>query len=87
MADPVYINAVVMLQTVRKNISVLTSREVKNSVLARKAQVQVGTPTEADFIDMVSKGTLVNCPVTPVDIVKARHMFGPDLPGVKIKTV
>ena len=47
----------------------------------------MGTPIEADFIDMVSKGTLVNFPIDQVDISNARHMFGPNLPGVKIKTV
>ena len=47
----------------------------------------MGTPTEADFIEMVKKGTLTNCPVTPVDIADACHVFGPDLPGIKSKTV
>ena len=65
----------------------LTDREVKKSSLARKSQVRLGTPTEANFIDMVSKGNLANFPVTPVDISNARHMFGPDLPGVKINTM
>ena len=41
---------------------------------------------EADFIKMVSKGTLTNYPVTPVDISNARHVFGTDLPGIKSKT-
>ena len=57
------------------------------AVLDRKAQACVGTPTEADFIEMVSKGTLTNCPVTPADIVNARNVFGNDLPGIKSNTV
>ena len=65
----------------------LISTEVKKAVLACKAQVRVGTSTEAYFIDMVSKETLKNCPVTLVDIANTRHMFGPDLPGVKINTL
>ena len=36
---------------------------------------------------MVIKGTLTNCPVTSVDISNARHVFGPDLPGVNSNTV
>ena len=60
---------------------------MKKDFLARKAQARVGTPTEADFIDMVSKGTPSNFPVTPVDISNSFHMFGHDIPGVKIKTV
>ena len=65
----------------------LTIREVKKYVLARKAQARVGTPMEADFIEMVSKGTLTNCSVTLVDIANTRHVFGPDLPGIKSNTV
>ena len=65
----------------------LTDREVKKSSLARKSQVRVGTPTEANFIDVVCKGTLANFPVTPVDISNVCRIFGPDIPGVKIKTV
>ena len=78
MADPAHKDAVVMLQTVRANMKGLTSCEVKKSVLAQKAQVRVATPTEAGFIEMVSKFTLTNCPVTPVDIANARHVFGTD---------
>ena len=60
---------------------------MKKAILARKARARVRTPTEADFIDMVSKVTLVNCPVIIFDIANACHMFGPDLLGVKINTV
>ena len=76
-----------MLQTVLENMAGLTAREVKKAVLALKDQAQLGTPTEADFIDMVSKGTLKTFPVTLVDIANSLHMFVPDLPVVKIKTV
>ena len=87
MADPSHKDKVVMLQTVRVNMKGLNSPEVKKAVMARKEQARVVTPTEADFIEMVSKGTLTNCPVTPVDIANACHVFGPDLPGIKSKTV
>ena len=87
MADSAHINVGVMLQTVPENMASLIAREVKKAFLYHKSQVRVVTPTEADFIDMVSKGTLANFPVTPVDIANARQMFGPDLPGVKSKTV
>ena len=83
MAGPSHKNAVVMLKTVRVNMKILTVREVKKAVLARKAQARVGTPTEADFIEVVIKGTFTNCPVTPVDIANACHVFGPDLLGIK----
>ena len=75
MADPDYKDTVAMLQTVRANMKGLTSREVKKAILDRKAQARVGTPTDADFIEMVVKGTLTNCPVTPVDI--ANDLFQP----------
>ena len=65
----------------------LTARELKKIVLARKVQARVENPTDSNFIDMVSKGTLENCPVTPDDIANTSHMFGPDIPGEKSKTV
>ena len=87
MDDPAHSNTVVMLQKLRENMASLTAREVKKSALARKDQAWVGTPTDNNLIDMVSKATLVNCLVTPVYIANTRHMFGPDLPGVKRNTV
>ena len=60
MADPAHTNAVVMIQTVRENMSGLTAREVNKSVLARKDQARVGTPTEADFIDMVKEPSKIS---------------------------
>ena len=60
---------------------------MKRDILSSKAQARVGTPTEVYLIDMVSKGTLKNCPVTTVDIFNARHIFGLYLSGVKSKTV
>ena len=53
-SDPSHRNTVVMLQTVCENIVVLIYMEVNKAVLACKAQVRVGTSTEAYFIDMVS---------------------------------
>ena len=87
MADPDHSNAVVMLQTVHEKMADLAAREVKKDFLSLKALAPVGTPNEANFVYMVSKVNLTNSPVTPVDIANARHMFGPDLPGVKSKTV
>ena len=82
MSDPAHKDTSVLLQTVRVHMKGLNNREVKKAVLARKAQARVGTPTEADFIEMVRKGTLTNFPVTPVDIANARHVFGTDLPDI-----
>ena len=71
MAYPAHSNAVVMLQTVSENMAGLIDREVKNAVLSCKTQARVGNPTEADYIDMVIKGTLANFPVAPFDIANA----------------
>ena len=87
MADPAHSNAVMMLQTLCDNVDGLKTRKLKKAVLARKAQARVGTPTDANFIDIASKGTLTNFPIDPFDIANTRHMFGPDIPGVKGKTV
>ena len=63
-------------------------REVEKATSARKAQLVLGCPSEKEFINMVSKETgIKNCPATPVDVANAHTIFGPDLPGVRGKTV
>ena len=80
---------VAMVQTVRENYEGYTKREVEKAIQARKAQMNMGNMSDADFKDMVSKSTSVkNIPVSLVDITNAHALFGPKtLPAVQGNTV
>ena len=81
-------DAVALVQTVRQNFEGFTKKEVDQAFLARDAQAMTGYPSEKDYTTLVSEGTNVkNLPVIPTDISNARVIFGPDLPGVRGKTV
>ena len=75
-----------LMQTVCKNYERFTKKEVECTILACKAQLCVGNPSEKQFKEMVSSPNLENCPVTATDMSNAHVIFGPDLPGVKGKT-
>ncbi len=47
----------------------------------------LGNPSERDYKGMVSNNLIANCPVTASDVTNARTIFGPDLPGLRGKTV
>ena len=53
---------------------------------ARELQVTVGHPSDKDFIRILKKSSLPNCPVTPRDVVIANKLFGPDVGALKGKT-
>ena len=62
-------------------------QQVKRAILVRRAQAMIATPSEKRFKEMISNRELANCPVTVQDITNAHAIFGPDLPGVRGKTV
>jgi hypothetical protein len=76
-----------LVQTVRGNYKGYTKREVLKAKEARRVQVMMGNPSEADYKGMVSHNLILNCPVTSPDITSAKGIFGPDLPSVQGKTV
>jgi hypothetical protein len=75
------------LQTVRRNIEGFTRRKVKEAQKARKVQAMLGHPTDRDFLGMVRGSMISNCPVTANAVTKAHQIFGPDLAGVRGRTV
>jgi hypothetical protein len=79
--------AVSFVQTVRGNMEGYTQREVEDAHAARKAQAMLGHPTDRNFLGMVHPGMILNCPVTPSAVQNANHIFGPNLAGVRKRTV
>ena len=47
----------------------------------------IGHPTDARFKQLVSERVLKDCPVTADDVTNAVSIFGPDLAGIRGKTV
>jgi hypothetical protein len=47
----------------------------------------LGHPTNRDFLGMVRGGMISNCPVTENAVTNAHQIFGPDLAGVRGRTV
>jgi hypothetical protein len=75
------------VQTVQGNMEGFTRRKVEEAQKARKAQAMLGHPTDRDFLGMVPGGMISNCPVTANTVTNAHQIFGPDLAGVRGRTV
>jgi hypothetical protein len=75
------------VQTVQGNMEGFTRREIDEARAAQEAQAMVGHPTDRDFLGMVRANYILNCPVKEAAVKKAHQIFGPDLAGVRGRTV
>ncbi len=75
------------IQTVQGNMEGYTRREVEEARTAQEAQAMLGHPTDQEFLGMVRSGMILNCPVTPTAMQNAKRIFGPNLAGVRGRTV
>ena len=75
------------VKTVQGNMEGFTCCEVEEARAAREAQGMVGHPTDRDFLEMVRANYIMNCPVTESAVQNANLIFGPDLAGVRRRTV
>ena len=65
-----------------------TKHKVKGANLARKTQAILGHPTSRELSKVVSINFgVTNCPVNPIDVANADVIYGPNLGGVRAKTV
>jgi hypothetical protein len=79
--------ALSFVQTVQGNMEGFTKCEVEEARKAREAQAMLGHPTDRDFLGMVRGGMISNCPVTVNTVNNAHQIFGPDLAGIRGRTV
>ncbi len=79
--------ALSFVQMVQENMEGFTKREVKEAQKACKVQAMLGHPTNRDFLGMVRGGMISNRPVTANAVTNAHQIFGPDLAGVRGRTV
>ena len=76
-------------QMVQGNMEGFTKCEVEEERKAREAQamLMLGHPTNRNFLGMVRGGMISNCPVTTNAVKNAYQIFGPDLAGIRGRTV
>ena len=76
------------LQTVRQNMEGFTRHKVKGTNLAHKAQAILGHPSSKELSQVVSNNFGINnCPINPIDVSNADAIYGPNLGGIRGKTV
>jgi hypothetical protein len=75
------------VQTVRGTMEQFTKQEVEDAWAACEEQAMVGHPTDCNFLDMVCAHMIPNCPMTNRAVKNANLIFGPDLAGVRGRTV
>ena len=64
-----------------------TKKQVEKAIAARDMQARLAHPTDEKFKQMVRSKSLDTCSVVADDITNARAIFGPNLPGLRGKTV
>ncbi len=64
-----------------------TACEMAEAKAAREAQGMIGYPTNHDFLGMPCANMIINCHVTESAIQNANRIFGPNLVGVRGRTV
>jgi hypothetical protein len=80
------VSAYTFLSTVTENKKLFTRREIDNADAARTLYRMIGRPSESDFLTLLSKNLIRNCPVTVDDAKRASLIYGPDLAAIKGKT-
>jgi hypothetical protein len=76
----------IMIDTVASKKSRYTNEDYSRAVLAHQLQIKVGRPSTKDFLRIVARNQLPNCPITQDDILAAEDIFGPDIGSLKGKT-
>lgn len=66
----------VLVNTVDDNKTKYTNADYSRAVAARNLQIVIGRPSTLEFIRIVEKGLLPNCPITKDDIMAAEYIFG-----------
>ena len=79
--------AQVHVNTMADNKSSYYNTDYLRALTARKLQIKIRNPTAQDFLKIASRNLLPNCPITRDDIWAAEDIFGPDVGGLKEKTV
>eukprot|EP00804_Cyclotella_cryptica_P019912 CCRYP_007825-RA/>CCRYP_007825-RA protein AED:0.78 eAED:0.12 QI:0/-1/0/1/-1/1/1/0/255 len=81
-------DGMIMVQTVRGNYEGYTREQVENAKKARDTQAMMAHPLDDTLRHLVSStNAMRNLDLSPPAIANAKKLFGPDLRGVRGKTV
>jgi len=78
---------VALINTVDDNCSKYTNHAYLCTELAQKIQHVIGHPSIKEYIQIIKRNLIPNCPITGDDIMAAEKIFGPDVGILKGKTV
>lgn len=76
-----------VVPTVHGNFDGYSKQDIIGAIKARKLQSMIGGPGLADYTGMVREKMIVDCPIDHIDIKNAHTIFGPDLAGIRGRTV
>ena len=75
-----------LITTVSDNEADYSTREVKAAQNARILARRLGYASPRDLQRMIKNGTLLNCPVTTADVIRAEKIYGKDIAALKGKS-
>jgi hypothetical protein len=75
-----------MISTTSENEANYTSREIKGAHKAREMMRRMYYPADSTMIRTLTKGAMLECPVTGKDVVTATEVYGKDVASLKGKT-
>jgi len=84
---PIMHGTVLGIETITKNKSLFTKRDVKRAEKARRLQHIAAHLSHKQLLSITQKNQLKNCPIVPRDIRLMDAILGPSVPGLKGKTV
>ena len=84
--DHTPITGVNLIQTVAQRERIYTARELEQAKLARELSKYTGYPSPAALIKLINSGSIINCPVTAHDVIRAADIYGPELGSLRGKT-
>eukprot|EP00804_Cyclotella_cryptica_P023700 CCRYP_019316-RA/>CCRYP_019316-RA protein AED:0.38 eAED:0.25 QI:0/0/0/1/0/0/2/0/908 len=76
-----------VVPTLRERFAGYSRRDILGAIRARKLQSMIGGPGLADYEGMVREKMIDDCPIDHNDLKNAHNIFGPDLAGIRGRTV
>ena len=76
----------IFITTVADRLKLYSKREVQQAIKARQIQRRLGFLNKDRFIEMLSRGALLNCDIGRRDILRADDIFGQDIGEIKGKS-
>ena len=67
--------ATVLVNTVKSNLQLFSTRERQDAEKARELVSKLGYPSPSSVIDMINNGTIIECPVTAKDVARAYKIY------------